>query len=778
MHLFNKLFSNNTLGESIIESTDQSLKISSDIINHDNLIKSTSLIKIINDKLQLILSLKKISTKPIKVISIIGNGRSGKSTLLNCLLSHLANTNICAFDTLDTDVHCTFGLDMFYLESHDLVLVDCQGLKLDDSSHDPQLLLITYLISDLIIYNQKSILNNDVFDTLSPLASFINYLEDLDKIPSKPTLFFRLGDVELKFDPQVHLANTLAPKTDQYQNIRDCFGKLFNQTQIGITNSLDRSEKKLFNDKNFYSIITDPANMFQNLIGQILTIIGDSPSKFTLDTWLERLTSYIDKINSNQKINVDKLDTYQLLMFKEITEFKDAIDPSNYLSISVDATQEGFDANVVPRIEFKNNCLAMYETRFKLVNEELYSKTYDEISAKLMAPIDEAIGQVEKLAEAAIQTIIQSHPFKTAQQIYSLTIRNKDRPARVITILNTEFDRLMTKINIYYQPIVNQHATKYQTFIENCKAKLDLEQFDQRQNRLGFDNMKKYIRTNWSDIYPMLIKLDKKIIMDNYTKAQKVNYYDDTNIAYYDNSSLDNAESIPIIDNIQQKIMFDIFMTDLIYELLSDLPQLKDISKDELVIQALNKRFNSNVVYDIDFKTRTISDKIIYFESTRQDIRNFIIGLETEFLHSDRINKIIKTKFDQIKTKIQDNRCELISCNIITDPKCGCNSKHKKLCVSSFDLSNIKSNKIRYFVPYTKYYLRNCIKELKLVEFKKYLVSKFNKKFELDRRIMVEALIFNYQYIYHKNIRKLYLEFDIYYKLMRNQISGIKVSNK
>jgi ABC-type phosphonate transport system ATPase subunit len=89
---------------------------------------------------------------PITVFSIIGTARTGKSTLLNCISSYLLKKNIKIFNTDDTDEHCTIGIDMYYFEKERIVLLDCQGLKLDDSSNDTKLLLIIYLISDCIIY--------------------------------------------------------------------------------------------------------------------------------------------------------------------------------------------------------------------------------------------------------------------------------------------------------------------------------------------------------------------------------------------------------------------------------------------------------------------------------------------------------------------------------------------------------------------------------------------------------------------------------------------------
>lgn len=224
------------------------------IISHHkmDLIKALPLIKIKDGKLELLKTEKlddTIGNKNVKVLTIIGNGRTGKSSLLNCIASYITKTNSSMFDVQDTDEHCTTGLDMYYFEDDNIILVDCQGLKLADSSTDPQILLITYLLSDVIIYNQRSNINNDVFDTLQPLTSFINYLDNVDNM-KKPHLLFRLSDVSLKFDPMTHLAKALEFKNDQYQRVREVIGSLFNGIGITTTSSLDKSELVLLQEKD------------------------------------------------------------------------------------------------------------------------------------------------------------------------------------------------------------------------------------------------------------------------------------------------------------------------------------------------------------------------------------------------------------------------------------------------------------------------------------------------------------------------------------------------
>jgi putative ribosome biogenesis GTPase RsgA len=87
-----------------------------------------------NDKLMLINSINDI-TKPIKIISFLGNARIGKSTLMNCYLSHKLNQNIKLFNTSNKmDKHCTSGIDMLLVDTkeYNLLLLDVQGLDLNN----------------------------------------------------------------------------------------------------------------------------------------------------------------------------------------------------------------------------------------------------------------------------------------------------------------------------------------------------------------------------------------------------------------------------------------------------------------------------------------------------------------------------------------------------------------------------------------------------------------------------------------------------------------------
>jgi GTPase Era involved in 16S rRNA processing len=141
--------------------------------------------------------------KPLKIISFLGNARIGKSTLLNCYVSNKINRNTKIFNTSKSlEQHCTSGIDMLCLEMSDyyLILLDVQGLDLNDSKDDCKLMLFIYMISNLIIFNPKTILDNTVLSSLQSLTSIITYIPDIESKTTKPSLLFRPRDIDQESD--------------------------------------------------------------------------------------------------------------------------------------------------------------------------------------------------------------------------------------------------------------------------------------------------------------------------------------------------------------------------------------------------------------------------------------------------------------------------------------------------------------------------------------------------------------------------------------------------
>ena len=112
----------------------------------------TNLVQIDAQTLKLTQILDIPETENLRVLAILGKARMGKSTFLNAIANRYVSVKP-PFETRDDENHCTRGIDYYYCKEQNLLLLDSQGLSLEDSSHEPKLLLFLYHISYVIIVN-------------------------------------------------------------------------------------------------------------------------------------------------------------------------------------------------------------------------------------------------------------------------------------------------------------------------------------------------------------------------------------------------------------------------------------------------------------------------------------------------------------------------------------------------------------------------------------------------------------------------------------------------
>ncbi len=688
--------------------------------------KAMPLIKLTSNGLKNICEIKNLNDE-IKVISIIGNGRTGKSTFLNCISSFLNKTNTQIFDVQDTDEHCTSGIDMYYFKEHNIILLDCQGLQLDDSSHDPQLLLITYLISDCIIYNQKSMLNNDIFNTLSPLASFINYLENIQSNKNKPILYFRINDVELTFNAESHLEKTLKTKKDQYQNVRDAIQNLFSKVKIGITCSIDREEKNLLTQNKYYDFISNIDNNFEKTINDIINI---PINKKKYNTWFESINEFVNKINSNEKIDFNKLDVYQLLIEKEILEFKLSISSDNYMDFSVGPLQSDYENDILPKIEYRDNCLKQFKNKFKLVNNSFYDKNYNEIKEKLDKPIDKALIQIELLATNAIESIEKQFFSNCNQTILYCDLWNNyinqnkklnvNDSKKMIYNYNDKIYEFLYKINKYYKKVVNDYNNKYNDFIneksylisdfvlENIKA---IEYWNEKINSV-IKNMEK--------INDYILKSNMKIFKSDSLQDFKEEIINNYILTYFNKDSQSNNFLNEFYDDNSKTFDMEIHIN----------------------YSNLELRYNKN------------ENNMIVKEYLKKTLKSLLIN---KFIENKNFTKVCKTKARQNN---------ILIFNKIINVKDG------------FVIDPIKGNlRLYYYLNDGIYDLRKIKQSFVLREFKKWLERRFNRNFILENDKIFYALLFNSKDKSTTHLLKLYYDFRAEYDLLNDNISFIKIKN-
>ena len=361
--------------------------------------KSLPFVKIVEGKMALQAALDIPDGAPLRVVSILGKARMGKSTFLNAIVSKLKGRNLKPFATQDNDEHCTRGIDAYYCADHKLLLLDCQGLALEDSSHDPALLLFAYLISDVIIFNERMMLQNEALKLLEPICAFMTYLP-MDEIV-KPRLYFRISDGDIVKDAGKNLEKVVCVRyNDQYQSIRDSITTLFHPS-IGIvkTDSLDKGVKKRLAADEYLALFEDASLGFAPAIEEILAAL---PAGRAAGAWKASVPRFIESINRNDKITIEKLDVVGMVGKIALRDWVDALPASLFTELPADGLQATYEAHIKPRQNDAAGTLSCFLKTFKTVGDPIKKPYYDKLVERLNTPIQTALDTMKIVATAAL----------------------------------------------------------------------------------------------------------------------------------------------------------------------------------------------------------------------------------------------------------------------------------------------------------------------------------------------------------------------------------------
>jgi len=261
------------------------------------------------------------------------------------------------------------------------------------------------MISDVIIFNDSKILQNEALKLIEPVCAFMTYIEDLDAIV-KPSLTFRLSDAELVKDTQKNLDNVMASHPDQYQSIRESITHLFKEPLTLVkTELLDRKEKAMLESGEYLQLMSSPENGFDATIQHVMNVLAASEPRPGI---IQKLPQIIDNINTNQKIKIEKLDIVAMVADKDILEWVAEIDPCLYTPIKVDGTQKCYDELVDPRKKKRTALMAAFRRRFKGVPDSIREKHLVALASKLNEPILKAFQKCETKAQEIIQPHLQT----------------------------------------------------------------------------------------------------------------------------------------------------------------------------------------------------------------------------------------------------------------------------------------------------------------------------------------------------------------------------------
>jgi len=582
------------------------------VIDNNNY-KANSLISIKDNKLELknITNIfQKYKDDNIKVVSILGSARMGKSTLLNTIISKYNNYNNNVFATSKSSTnHCTNGIDFVYVPGLKIVFCDVQGLNHDNSSNDPKLLLVTYLMSDIIIFTEPKMLNKNTLQTLSPLASFLTYLDaqQIDENNNKPSLVFRISDFTLSCEPQENLGKLLFENNDQHKNLIINMKKLFKDIKAFKTEQLDRSELKMLDVNNFIGLLESNENGFNGFIAELNEYLGKIPSKSMFESWYKNLSKYIDGINDNKKIDFNKLDIYYQIAEKELLEYIDDLRTNKkelFIPMTVNHTQKDLVNIINKRIALKNTIFEGFKTKFKVVNDNIKTQRFNKI-----------IDEIEKLI-----TLAQNSNFDQGMKIMNDYIKANVKKVEINQLTLKALDLDLTNCEDFMKNNdMNEFVVKEFNFWKN---KLN-ETYKKKKNvviELQKIEIGKY-NTRMEERISKLENLIKTTVLLNKTKDKN----------QIDSFLLTSQDSF-ITDLITKN-------TEIVNSFLTGLIQFRMV----VDINKTKKNFNEfEIVFEVN--NFTVNREYIYFKEIYD---NSITNL-TKIINSYAVIRYFKTKKKQL----------------------------------------------------------------------------------------------------------------------------------
>ncbi len=649
----------------------------------------------------------------IKVVSVIGKARGGKSTLLNLLLSKWNDSNQTIFKMSASGEHCTNGIDYYYCEDENIMLLDFQGIYLGDSSQDSKLLLIAYLLSDIIIFNENKMLSNNTLSQFEPMLSFIHYAKSEELKKFNPKLIFRISDMSLDIDSTTNMHQMLQPQNDQFQSIRDCINNLFDEPFAINTNTLDRSEIRFLRDENFIGILENEENNFDNAIIKITDYIDCCENTKTFEQFINNTKKIVNNINNETRIDFKKLDVVLNLANTEILKYILEIDNSIYNIIDVDGTQKLYEENLVKRINQRDEIIKDIYNKFKTIPKNIIDENLSKFTDKInplienskkfneIMAIDIVVQNIKKRLKDSLlcSTFIIGSDYnyeKWISEIESIfKLIEADSMDVFIDIYNTlkkNIKSIIGIINSGYKKEMRIYNEEYNRYKEKCDKFIE----DIDKNIIQMINDEYEIETHTKlDIYyngiieNKISELESIVISDSKSNKQiKFNYeiiidkifniennFDSIRITklYIDNFSYD---FIKLKDNYSQNIRDTIKNhEEKIYKTLSE---YRENILTELKGNICNEKYYSYIIRNnpnISFvEFEFINNQYVmtqkYFESTlkkdfqltieiciKKGYRNDWIEFIKEITDIEIIQntKHFKINFNECKTKFKDN---------------------------------------------------------------------------------------------------------------------------
>jgi len=405
-------------------------------------LNSKPLIQFDGTKLKLVAD--NLPNTPVKIISIIGKARMGKSSFLNALVSKYRQENYNIFTTQQGIEHCTLGIDYCYIPEKNIMILDSQGLAHGDARHDPALLLFIYLVSNVVVFNDSRMLQNEALRLIEPICTFTQYI-DLDTY-EKPSLVFRISDGDEIKDAKQNLMNAMAHHEDQYNSIRESIENVFASPLTLLTTDTPSKEERIFLASHEYlELLSRKDNLFDTAITDIMNIVDGLEIRQDI---VAKIPDFVDSINNNEQIKIEKLDIVSLTHNNDILQWLNKVPAELKTDIKVDGTQATYEQNVVTRQAAVKKLKTEFTKKFKAVSDTIKKPHKAALDSQLDTPIEKAKADCERLAMNILKT-------------NDLTFLEKDLP------LGNVPDAGITKDN---SVLLQTHLGPYQRFLKACAS--------------------------------------------------------------------------------------------------------------------------------------------------------------------------------------------------------------------------------------------------------------------------------------------------------------------
>jgi GTPase SAR1 family protein len=361
-----------------------------------------------------------------EVITVIGQVRQGKSTLMNCLISNLMNTNCAPFATSDALETCTRGIQMVVCKSvagKNYIILDCHGLadttSMTDARNDPALLLLAYAVSGTMVHNVTA-LNNATVKELEALTVFLNEVHT----PSNPrNLLYRVRDHRLKCDIQDALKAMFVRGGDHYDHIKNTIENNF-VNRTAVATRLTDADFDNLDKRDYMALLANPANGIKKAVEEIMS---QSCVPVDYPTFCHTLSTLAEEVNQG-RIDLKILDVIQThhenIVMTYINKMRLEYAPL-WSDLEVSDKQPEHD-KLVKRQHDMESLLAKYTADFAKLDPEIMKKHRAQIAAEFKLVVKRAFDGMKSKVDTTMVDILDRVNDYAVDESKTITMLESD----------------------------------------------------------------------------------------------------------------------------------------------------------------------------------------------------------------------------------------------------------------------------------------------------------------------------------------------------------------